>query len=342
MSKVNFQTSIQVNPSGTPDLPPKSLADSKVIHAKSEHKALNAQRRCSKTAKKISPDLSQQHVATELRKKSSSTHWGKSLINNIKDTFRHSTGLPKQESQSKFSSAADGMLIKEHKISKQEVHTVSNLEHGLGKVLSSSDTHKKQQLSFTIRQCFGLADGEPTNKNLNELLQRVPELKKHSESFGASEQLEKKINKIFKKQNEAIDKSAKNMEMVKKLAVTSAPEHAPTPQLQTLTNAEIIEHELDSIAKGLEEDISNLSGKASTDAITNELDSILKELSEDIPNSTAHIDKNDFINQIENLLNDGVPQSPTIAKTNTSANPIDALIKEINEMRFKDSIKSLA
>jgi hypothetical protein len=339
MSKVNIQTSIQVNSSGTTDLPPKSLADSKVIHAKSENKARNAQRRCSKTAKKMSPDLSQQHVATELRKKSSSTHWGKSLIKNIKDTFRRSTGLPKQESQSKFSSVAEGMLIKEPK---KETHTVANLEHGLGKVLSSSDTHKKQQLSFTIRQCFGLADGEPTNKNLNELLQLVPELKKLSESRGTSEQLEQIIKENFEKKNEAIDKSAKNMEMVKKLAVTSAPEHTPTPQLQTLTNAEIIEHELDSIEKGLEEDISNPSGKASTDDITNELDSILKELSEDMPNSTAHIDTNDFINQIENLLNDDVPQSPTIAKTNISANPIDALIKEIDEMRFKDSIKSLA
>jgi uncharacterized membrane protein YheB (UPF0754 family) len=281
----------------------------------------------------MSPDLSQQHVATELRKKSSSTHWGKSLINHIKDTFRHSTGLPKQESESKFSSAADGMLIKELKkeTHTKETRTVANLEHGLGKVLSSSDTHKKQQLSFTIRQCFGLADGEPTNKNLNELLRLLPELKKLSESRGTSEQLEQIIKENFEKQNEAIDKSAKNMVMADKLVVASAPEHAPTPELQTLTNVEIIEHELDSIEKGLEEDISNPSGKASTDDITNELDSILKELSEDIPNSTAHTDTNDFINQIESLLNDDVPQSPTITKTNISADPIDALIKEIDE-----------
>ncbi len=222
-------------------------------------------------------------------------------------------------------------MIKEHKISKQEVHTAANLAHGLGKVLSASDPHKKQQLLFTIRQCFGLADGAPTNKNLNELLQLGPELQKHAEYFSTSKQLGQKINKIFEKQNESTDKSAKNMVMVDKPVVNSAPEHVPTPELQTSKNAEIIERELGSIEKRLEEDIFNASGKASSDDITNELDSILKELSEDIHNSTVHTDTNDFINQMESLLNEDVPQSPTTSKINISADPIDALIKEIDE-----------
>jgi hypothetical protein len=335
METVRFQIPISGKDLKSPKSPleekPASDPLPKITHAKSEQKAHSAQRRCSKAAKKMSPDLSQQYVTTELKKKTFSTQWGKSLINHIKDKFRHSTGLPKQESQRKFSSAADGLLIKEPEIPKQEVHTVASLAHGLGKVLSASDTHKKQQLLFTIHQCFGLADGEPTIKNLNELLQLVPELQKHAESFRASRQLEQKINEIFEKQIEAIDKSAKNMVMVDKLVVTSAPEHIPTPELQTLTNAEIIEHELGSIEKGLEEAIFNASGKASADDITNELDSILKELSEDIQTSTVHTDTNDFINQMESLLNEDVHQSPTTSKTNISADPIDALIKEIDE-----------
>jgi len=142
--------------------------------------------------------------------------------------------------------------------------------------------------------------------------------------------LEQKISEIFKKKNETINESSKNMVMVEKTVVTGAPEHAPTPQLQTLTNAEIIEHELDSIERELEEDIFNASGKASTGDITNQLDSILKELSEDIPNSAAHADTNDFINQMEILLNEDVPQASI--KTNISADPIDVLIKEIDEI----------
>ena len=330
MSQVDSKRPISGRDLNLPDLPPEQPASDlplKITHAKSEQKARDAQRRCSKTTKKMSPDISRQHVATELEKKSSSVHWGKSLINNIKDKFRHSTGLSKRERQSRFSSAGDAMLKKEYK---PETHTVRNLQHRLGKVLPASDTDKKQQLSFTIRQCFGLADGEPDNNNLHELLRLVREFKKHPESLGTSTQLEQKISEIFKKKNETINESSKNMVMVEKTVVTGAPEHAPTPQLQTLTNAEIIEHELDSIERELEEDIFNASGKASTGDITNQLDSILKELSEDIPNSAAHADTNDFINQMEILLNEDVPQASI--KTNISADPIDVLIKEIDEI----------
>jgi len=274
MDKTSFPTQISGMHLKFPELPAEDTSiegKPSVVHKKSAQKGFDALKNCSETKKTISPETSRRHVELQSQKKSSLSLFGKSLIKNIKDIFRPSSEFTRGETQKKHSLQRDGLLVPEYKFVSPEQTNVNYLEHGLKKFITSENTHNKQQLLFGIKQCFGLADGEPTDENLQKLREIAQEFNKIPEYHHQSKALIQKTDAISEKRKETAAEAAKNMVIAEKQTISASTEHMPSAEPQSLSEAD----ELEFIEKELNSEIND------------QLDSILKELTHDSAQSPA-------------------------------------------------------
>lgn len=354
MGKVHFQTPISGSHLNLPDLPPESSAEStpEVIHAKSEQKGFSALKNCSETTKKMSSDASRQHVTSQSEKKYSFSLFGKSLIKSIKNTFRHSTPISRRDSESKPSLLVDRLLTTEQKISTKEENAAHALVYRLKTGDYSISTQNKQQLSFTIKQCFGVADGEPNSENLKKLLVIAPEFGKISEYQGATEALISKINELIpiinEKEKSALQVTGKNTDIPDNQIVPTSTQHIPSTQEQTLNQPQSkiteaktpLDEILDALMSPTIPNSSPVSDSVGIDRSIDALDNILNELNENVESSSASVRTDapvkDDLDLLMQDLDKGIDNSSAPTKTIT---PSDALNKKADE--FKDEVLKL-
>ena len=349
----------------SPEKKPASDPLPKITHAKSEQKAQNAQKNCIKTTQTMSAHPSRQHVASQSKKKSSFKFFGKTLIKNIKDSFQHHHSFSKAGTQKQSSLRADAILIQEYQLTSPDKTKVDWLESGLKKIpIGQKITedvnftlHDKQQLSFTIKQCFGLAKGEPTDENLRKLRAVAPKIGEVSPEYkGPSEVLTKKIDDILSKRSKDAGDGTNNQVTPEKSAVPASVDSTPStetkklPQPQSTKPAPDVTDEFMAEINKVLDDVPGTpappplarTASANKAATSDEIDSLFKELDYDIfnpPFSTKTNANSVNSDDILNMLNTDTPRSSASATTVASADELESALSDLDDevKKTKDS-----
>ena len=358
MSKVNFQPPISGTDLKLPDLPPEEqpASDSlpKITHARSEQKAHNAQKNCIKTTQTMSANASRQHVVSQSEKKSKFSRFATSLINHIKGSNNKSNLFSKFEFKKERPSNINPLIFKENETPTADEINLNRLKYLLPKLTEKLDDTKKQQLSTTMRQCFGELGGEPNPQNLLLLKRLADPTDKPSEYHSALKELTVKIDDILLK-----NMTGEFMAGINK-AIDDVPSNpVPPPPVRTASaNKAATSDEIDSLFKELDYDIFNPPFSTKTNADSVNPDDILNMLNTDTPRSptsaktVASADElesaltdlddevkktkdSDELDEILNELNTDTSNSPTSAKTVTSADELESALQALDEEKKK-------
>ena len=340
----------------SPEKKPASDPLPKITHAKSGQKAHNAQKNCIKTTQTMSAHASRQHVVSQSEKKSKFSRFATSLINHIKGSNNKSNSFQKFEFKKERPSNINPLIFKETTIRTAGEINLNRLKHLLPKLTEKLDDTKKQQLSTTMRQCFGELGGEPNSQNLLLLKKLADPTDQPSEYQSALKELKEKIEDILSKGSKNAGDGTNNQVTPEKSAVPASVDSTPStetkklPQSQSTKPAPDVTDEFMAEINKVLDDVPGTpappplarTASANKAATSDEIDSLFKELDYDIfnpPFSTKTNANSVNSDDILNMLNTDTPRSPASATTVASDDELESALSDLDDevKKTKDS-----
>ena len=202
MRTVSFSTSIassQLNPSESQPKDSASKVKPGVIHAKSEKKGENIQKRGFDLFRKLSTDKSRAHVGREVDKKIGANQHEESSTAHIKTRTHKKVSFSKSGPKNEPAIKSESHPVRKNPIRTRDELNLTYLQNGLKKVTKDWDDNKRNDLATGIRQLLGDLGGEPDKTTLVELKTVADKLYLIPEVKDASIALNRKIDEALSK-----------------------------------------------------------------------------------------------------------------------------------------------